>query len=78
MAYLSHLDLPLEAYKLPQYWVSALYVRDPRRGYVLQRYTPMQLGTYLQHFDSIFYMQPKPAAKVTWVWFGGQWVRVRG
>lgn len=77
VARLSHLDLPLAAYHQPQYWVSALYVQDPRRGYVLQRYTPMERTTYQQHFDSIFYMQPKPAAKVTWVWFEGQWVRVR-
>lgn len=73
---LSHLDLPPEIRtSAKSYWVSELYGRDPKRGVYSKGFTPMRLQTYRQHFDQLFDMQPKPAAKVTWVWYGGQWVR---
>jgi hypothetical protein len=69
----SRLDLPLEAFSKPQWWSNAIYRDVPGRGLVFQGYTKPALRTFDGHVASVMSM---PGARVSWVWFGGEWVRV--
>jgi len=72
---LTRADLPPSALTQPSWWTSAIYVKDPSRGWVFHGYTPNAWQNFSEHVDSLKLGDKQNTAMVSWVWFGGQWVR---
>lgn len=73
---ISRLDLPPEALAKPQVWTR--YLLKEQKGSVVQvGYTKPKLQTfYDQVGDSMNDSKRGLKTYVTYVWFGGQWVKV--
>lgn len=69
----SRLDLPPDAFVRPQWWSSALYKHVPGKGLLFQGYSRPALQTF---YDHVGRTQRTGGVWASWVWFGGQWVRV--
>ncbi len=67
-------DLPTDAFTKPTWWVSAIYVNEPKRGWIARGYTPLRWQTFHEHVDSV-QIDPTRSTAVSWVWYRGQWVR---
>ena len=67
----SRLDLPLEAFSQPQWWSNAVYRNVPGKGLLFDGYTRPALRTFSEHVRTV-----PNASHASWVWFGGEWVRV--
>lgn len=72
---LTRLDLPTEALTKPTWWVSAIYDYIPKRGWIFRGYSPLAWRTFHEHVDAL-QIDEKRNTAVSWVWWGGQWVKV--
>jgi hypothetical protein len=68
---MARLDLPMEAFSKPQWWSNAVYRDVPGKGLLFAGYTRPVLRTFTQQVAAV-----PPNSRASWVWFGGEWVRI--
>lgn len=69
---MTRLDLPSEAFTRPQWHTNAVF-EEWSGGLRLKGYTKPTLRTFYQNVSVV---QSNPNIRASWVWYGGQWVRV--
>lgn len=61
----------MEAFSQPQWWSNAVYKHVPGKGLLFAGYSRPALKNFRDHVAAV-----PSGTWASWVWFGGEWVRV--